>query len=59
MEYVYKQYIDGAWIDAKNGGTSDVLDPACEETLRIAPFGPILPVTRFGDRRKWDRVISS
>ncbi len=41
MEYVYKQYIDGAWIDAKNGGTSDVLDPACEETLRTPPFGDV------------------
>ena len=41
MEYVYRQYIDGAWIDAKNAGTSDVLDPASEEALRTVPFGDV------------------
>ncbi len=39
MEYVYKQYIDGAWVDANRGGASDVVDPASEETLRSVPFG--------------------
>ena len=39
MEYAYKLYVDGAWVDALRGGTSDVVDPATEETLRSVPFG--------------------
>jgi acyl-CoA reductase-like NAD-dependent aldehyde dehydrogenase len=39
MDFVYRQYIDGAWVDAKGGGTSDVLDPATEELVRTVPFG--------------------
>jgi len=26
----YQQYIGGAWMDASNGGTWDVLNPATE-----------------------------
>jgi len=39
MGSVYRQFIDGAWVDAKGGGTSEVLDPATEEVLESVPFG--------------------
>lgn len=39
MECVYKQYIDGTWVDAKGGGTSEVVDPATEEIFQSVPFG--------------------
>ena len=39
MGYVYKQYVAGAWIDAKRGGSSEVVNPATEETLASVPFG--------------------
>src|SRR5262245_23847051 len=39
MDYVYKQYVGGAWIDARRGGTSEVVNPASEETLASVPFG--------------------
>ena len=35
----YKQLIDGAWSDAANGGTWDVVNPASEEVIRAVPFG--------------------
>jgi len=35
----YKQLIDGAWSDAANGGTWDVMNPASEEVIRAVPFG--------------------
>jgi acyl-CoA reductase-like NAD-dependent aldehyde dehydrogenase len=39
MEYVYKQYVNGDWVDSANGRTSDVVNPATEESLRTVPFG--------------------
>jgi acyl-CoA reductase-like NAD-dependent aldehyde dehydrogenase len=39
MEYAYKLYVDGDWVDALGGGTSEVVDPATEEVLRSVPFG--------------------
>lgn len=39
MSYVYRQYIDGAWVDAASGGTWDVVNPATEEVIRTVPFG--------------------
>lgn len=39
MNFVFKQYIDGQWVDAINGGTWDVLNPATEEVVRTVPFG--------------------
>lgn len=39
MAYIYKQYIDGAWVDASNGETWTVVNPATEETVRTVPFG--------------------
>lgn len=39
MRYQYRQWIGGAWCDAKNGGSWDVLNPATEEVVRTVPFG--------------------
>lgn len=39
MQYKYKQYIDGAWVDASNRGTWDVVNPATEAVIRTVPFG--------------------
>lgn len=35
----YKQYINGDWVDAGNGKTWEVINPATEEVLAIVPFG--------------------
>ncbi len=35
----FKQYIKGQWVDASNGGTWDLLNPATEETIQKVPFG--------------------
>jgi succinate-semialdehyde dehydrogenase len=35
----FKQYIDGQWVDALNGGTWNVTDPGTEETIMPVPFG--------------------
>lgn len=39
MSYIYKQYIDGDWVDAGNGGTWKVINPATEDVVREVPFG--------------------
>jgi acyl-CoA reductase-like NAD-dependent aldehyde dehydrogenase len=39
MKFAYQQLIGGAWQDASNGGTWDVLNPATEEVVRTVPFG--------------------
>ena len=39
MSYIYKQYIDGDWLDAGNGGTWKVINPATEDVVREIPFG--------------------
>jgi succinate-semialdehyde dehydrogenase len=39
MNYHYQQLIGGAWQNASNGGTWDVLNPATEEVVRTVPFG--------------------
>jgi succinate-semialdehyde dehydrogenase len=39
VAYAYKQYIDGEWVDASNGGTWDVINPATEEVIRAVPYG--------------------
>jgi succinate-semialdehyde dehydrogenase len=36
---IYKQYIDGQWVDARDGGTWELLNPATEEVIRALPFG--------------------
>jgi acyl-CoA reductase-like NAD-dependent aldehyde dehydrogenase len=35
----YQQLIDGAWTDAANGGTWNVMNPALEEVIRAVPYG--------------------
>jgi succinate-semialdehyde dehydrogenase/glutarate-semialdehyde dehydrogenase len=35
----YQMYIDGKWVDARDGGTWDVVDPSTEEIIRQVPFG--------------------
>src|SRR5687768_8663487 len=37
--YTYQQYIGGEWVEASNGATWDVLNPATEEVIRSVPFG--------------------
>jgi len=39
MNYNYQQLIGGAWQNASNGVTWDVLNPATEEVVRTVPFG--------------------
>lgn len=33
----YKAYIDGRWVDADGGGTSDVINPATEDVIATVP----------------------
>jgi succinate-semialdehyde dehydrogenase len=39
MSYYYQQLIGGAWKDASNCATWDVINPATEEVVRTVPFG--------------------
>jgi len=39
MNNHYQQLIGGAWQNASNGATWDVLNPATEEAVRSVPFG--------------------
>jgi acyl-CoA reductase-like NAD-dependent aldehyde dehydrogenase len=39
MTYEYKQLIDGGWVDAANGKTWTLLNPATEQPLGEIPFG--------------------
>ncbi|XWX04034.1 NAD-dependent succinate-semialdehyde dehydrogenase [Aggregatilineales bacterium SYSU G02658] len=42
----YKQFIDGQWCDALNGGTWQVINPATEEVIATVPFGDAREVDR-------------
>lgn len=35
----FKQLIGGEWVDAANGGTWDLVNPATEEVIETLPFG--------------------
>jgi acyl-CoA reductase-like NAD-dependent aldehyde dehydrogenase len=35
----YKQHINGEWLDASNGKTWDVINPATEEVVATVPYG--------------------
>lgn len=35
----YRQFIDGQWADASDGGTWDLIDPSTEGTITTVPFG--------------------
>ncbi len=37
--FIFKQLIDGEWVDAANGKTWDLVNPATEEVLMQVPFG--------------------
>lgn len=39
MTTEYRQLIDGAWCEAGDGHTWDVIDPSSEEVVRTVPFG--------------------
>jgi succinate-semialdehyde dehydrogenase len=39
MDYSYKQYINGEWVEASHGGTWDVVNPATEDVIMQVPFG--------------------
>lgn len=34
-----KQFLDGSWVDARDGGTWDLINPATEERVTVVPFG--------------------
>ncbi len=38
-DFMFKQLIDGAWVNAGNGGTWNLLNPATEESLGETPYG--------------------
>lgn len=38
-EYIFKQLINGEWVEASNGNTWDLLNPATEESLGLMPYG--------------------
>ena len=44
-----RQLIDGAWVDAIDGGRWDVIDPATEEVVANVPFGGAADVHRAID----------
>lgn len=39
MSTTFAQYIGGAWRQASNGGSWDVVNPATESSVRTVPFG--------------------
>jgi succinate-semialdehyde dehydrogenase/glutarate-semialdehyde dehydrogenase len=61
MDFTYKMLIDGQWVEARNGKTWEVVNPATEERLATAltnvtnmmrvsceeVFGPVMPISSF------------
>lgn len=39
MTFTYQQLIDGQWVDAVEGNTWDLINPATEEVIQQVPFG--------------------
>lgn len=39
-----KNYINGSWLDALNGGTWSVINPATEKSITTVPFGGVADV---------------
>lgn len=35
----YRQFVDGEWTDASDGGSWDLIDPSTEATITTVPFG--------------------
>jgi len=59
----YRMYIDGRWLDADNGATFDVLNPATEATIATAPNAgreemrrAIAAARRAFDEGPWPRM---
>src|SRR5262245_46206261 len=38
-DFIFKQLINGEWVNASNGGTWTLLNPATEQSLGQMPFG--------------------
>lgn len=38
-DFIFKQLINGEWVEASNGNTWDLINPATEESLGQMPFG--------------------
>jgi acyl-CoA reductase-like NAD-dependent aldehyde dehydrogenase len=38
-DYIFKQLINGEWVDANSGNTWDLINPATEEIIQQLPFG--------------------
>ena len=58
--YMKKQYINGKYCDAVNGGVWNVINPATEEIMTTVPFGDdqdcLLAICRrYGDG-KWQTI---
>lgn len=39
MTWTSRQYIDGVWTDAADGGAWEVINPATEDIVRVVPYG--------------------
>jgi acyl-CoA reductase-like NAD-dependent aldehyde dehydrogenase len=56
--FMFKQLINGEWVDAHNGGLWDLVNPATEDVLMQVPFGGVYDVQAALDFaaaafRKW------
>jgi acyl-CoA reductase-like NAD-dependent aldehyde dehydrogenase len=49
MTGTFRQFIGGEWVDASNGGTWEVLNPATEAVVHTVPFGTGEDCTRAID----------
>ncbi|MEO0561592.1 MAG: aldehyde dehydrogenase family protein [Chloroflexota bacterium] len=49
VDRTFKQYINGAWVDASNGNTWDLINPATERVIATIPFGNADDVTAAVD----------
>jgi len=38
-DFIFKQLINGEWVEASNGGTWDLINPATEEIIQSIPYG--------------------
>ena len=44
----YENLIGGEWVDAVDGGTEQIVNPATGETIAEVPRGPVADVERAG-----------
>ncbi|HEY7563849.1 MAG TPA: NAD-dependent succinate-semialdehyde dehydrogenase [Acidimicrobiia bacterium] len=45
MDFNFQQFIGGEWIQAANGGTWELINPATEEMIDLLPFGDAVDAT--------------